>query len=61
MGYVFEGSARARLNDIVRQESMCSDASNGDRSGRHDSFFRETAKFFLSNVSKTHYLKVAGI
>jgi len=37
-----EARRQARLRDIVRQENLCGDASNGDSSGRHDGFVRET-------------------
>ena len=39
-----EARRQARLRDIVRQENICGNASNGDSSGRHDSSFRETGK-----------------
>ena len=39
-----EAHGQARLNDIIRQKNMCSDASNGDSSGMHNDFFLETEK-----------------
>jgi hypothetical protein len=39
-----EARRQARLRDIVRHENLYGDASNGDSSGRHGGFVRETRK-----------------
>ena len=41
-----EAHRQARLNDIVRQENMCGDASNGDSSGRLRSCQEYAAEFY---------------
>ena len=57
-----EARGQARLNDIGRQENMCSGASNGDSSGRHDgSIIREekgktktSVEFYDNDVLALH-------